>query len=269
MAAHSGTAANGRGEGWLRKQQDPQGEIRVLHLSVDHWNFQPFNDLKNNHPNAGGWSAGVTKRSLKQISNFDTFSGSFVGISIVGPWSMSQHALHKLANSRGELDRETLGTLYQISRRRSKKRTSLEKEWLESWTRMNSESLREKFGPMKCIFQPVVVCVRKKTWRRHHFSCYYASATAYYFLQGILTTVLFQNAPTSFYTSASIIYSFYLFSYLKVGPSTQPLIHQSDSPKPRLCHVELRHYEPMDPPNPLGWFWLQGGIYGIYRSIIT
>ena len=35
---------------------------------------------------------------------------------------MSQHALHKLANSRGELDRETLGTRYQISRRRSKKR---------------------------------------------------------------------------------------------------------------------------------------------------
>lgn len=46
---------------------------------------------------------------------------------------------------------------------------------------------------------------------------------------------------------------------LKVGPSTQPLIHQSDSPKPRLYHVELRHCKLMDPPNPLGWFdmvWL-------------
>lgn len=166
---------------------------------------------------------------------------------------MSQHALHKLANSRGELDRETLGTLYQISRRRSKKRPVLKRNGWRAGQGLTA-NLCVKIWSNEVHFPTSSSCVRKKldddtTFRATMLRLPLTTSFKVYLLPSfskMLLLLSIQVLPLFIPSTYSLI--------LKLAHQPNHSSIKSDSPKPRLCHVELRHCKLMDPPNPLGWF---------------
>lgn len=131
---------------------------RVLHLSVDHWNFQPFNALKTIIPNNKMARVLMDWPTLLE-TNFKLWYIQWILRWYFYCWTLEYVAAcpSQIGEFKGRTGQGNLGNTIPDLTAQVQKETSLEKEWLESWTRINSESLRENLvqRPTKCIFQPV------------------------------------------------------------------------------------------------------------------